>query len=147
MTTLHSITHLPPDIDKHPEVPHITVLKKLPSGEIRIETGADGAYLVFDADCLDCLPYCRAQCCAMVGTVIYPDEIAESGLLTDFDPSMGQSVLRRDADGRCHYLDRGSCTCSVYEDRPRTCQAFHCSRGVDVRGWKLPNGAHRHSFS
>jgi hypothetical protein len=128
-----------------PEIPRKTVIATVPSGEIRMEDGADGAWLVFDCECLDALPFCRAQCCGLKGTIVRPDEQKEFGYEAYFDESLGAMVVKRDADGMCHYLDRKSKTCSINDIKPQTCNDFHCSRGADVRGWKLNNFVNRHS--
>jgi hypothetical protein len=124
-----------------PPIPRKTVLKELPSGEIRMESGADGAWLLFDCDCLDALPYCKAQCCGLIGTVVFPEELETKELPVEFD---GETlVMARDADGFCSCLNRETRTCEVYEDRPMTCQQFHCTRGASQRGWKLANSVNR----
>lgn len=129
------------------ENPRVTVLAKVPSGEIRIERGADGAYLLFDADCLDALPYCKAQCCALRGTIVSEEEVERANLQAEWDHRTQELVIRRDSDGYCTHLDRKNTTCSVYENRPNVCRAFHCTRGSDVRGFKLSNQVHRQSMS
>lgn len=126
-----------------PKLPRTQILVTVPSGEVRIEDGADGAYLVFDCDCLDALPYCRAQCCGLRGTCVHPEEIEHAGYKVDWDEEMQRFVLHRDADSMCHYLNRESKTCDIYENRPQTCRDFHCSRGALMRGWKLANSVSR----
>ena len=135
------------DLSEFPTVPRKQTIAVVPSGEVRIETGADGAYLLFDCDCMDALPYCKAQCCALLGTTVGFDELAQVDYDAHFDGDLGAAVLKRDADGFCTYLDREKRCCSIYEDRPRTCQAFHCSRGPLARGWKLANAVSRQSIS
>ena len=128
-----------------PEVPRKQLIAKVSSGEIRIEAGADGAYLLFDCDCLDALPYCKAQCCALRGTTVDPDEYNSGKYEAEWDEGFEIMVLKRDADGYCCYLNRKTRTCGIYEDRPRTCQDFHCTRGANQRGWKLSNVVSRQS--
>lgn len=134
---LSTVTTEPKKIDRK------TVLTTVPSGEIRIEDGADGAYLIFDCDCLDALPYCRAQCCALRGTCVHQEEIEYANYKVDWDEEMQRFTLHRDADGACTYLDRETKTCEIYENRPQVCRDFHCSRGALMRGWKLANSVHR----
>jgi hypothetical protein len=133
------------EITDFPSIPRKLTIAEVPSGEIRIESGADGAYLLFDCDCKDALPYCRAQCCSLIGCKVRDEEaeaLTEKGLECEWDDNHG-IVLKRDADGFCTHLDRDTRTCSVYQDRPLTCREFHCTRGADVRGWKLGNSVHR----
>lgn len=115
------------------------------TGEIRLDLGADGVYLQFDCDCLDALPYCKAQCCALVGTTVDFEELQQFRYPVEFDSRVNGFILRRDADGYCTCLDRRSRRCGIYEARPNTCQNFHCTRGPDMRGWKLANRVHRQS--
>lgn len=136
------------ELDYLPPIPRVQVVKEFEDGgQIRIETGADGAWLLFDCECTDALPYCKAQCCALLGTVVRPSELEETAYRVDFDETLGAFVLRRDADGFCTYLDRGCRACSIYEERPQTCRDFHCTRGATQRGWKLNNAVHRQSMS
>lgn len=134
-----------------PSIPRKTIIREFTkdgekTGEIRIEDGADGTYLLFDCDCLDALPYCRAQCCGLRGTFVFDDELELKNLPVETDPGSNQFVMKRDSDGLCSCLDRQSKHCLIYDDRPRTCQQFHCTRGADVRGWKLSNYVHRQSM-
>lgn len=128
-----------------PNVPRKQTVAKLPSGEIRLEIGADGTYLMFDCDCLDALPYCKAQCCGLRGTTVHPDEYHTEKYEAEWDEVLEEMVLKRDSDGMCYALDRCTRTCGIYEDRPRVCQDFHCTKGANVRGWKLSNSVHRQS--
>lgn len=117
------------------------------SGSISLEQGADGLWMRFDCDCTDALPYCQAQCCGLIGTFVFPEEIGtEVGKifpsLVESDSS-GRWVMKRDSDGFCHCLDRETRTCEIYSDRPNTCRSFHCTRGAEVRGWKFSNYVHR----
>lgn len=130
------------NLEDAPSVPRKTVLVELPSGEIRTEFGADGLYLVFDADCKDALPYCKAQCCGLKGTVVTGEEASTLSGLTSYNPIDENIEMKRECDGFCIALDRDKRLCSVYEQRPNTCREFHCSRGLQ-RGWKIPNGISR----
>ena len=133
------------DLSQHPSVPRRTVLRSVPSGEIAIEQGADGIFLRFDCNCTDALPVCQAQCCALPGTMILPSEFQEINYPASFDDSAGYFVMERSSDGFCTCLDRRTRLCSIYEDRPKTCKDFHCTRGASQRGWKIPNSVCRQS--
>lgn len=130
-----------------PIIPRVTVIATVPSGEIRIERGADGAWLQFDCDCLDALPYCHAQCCALKGILLTSEEEE-----ADIDPKFLEvnaqfnvAEMKRSCDGYCGALDRDTRRCTIYDNRPLTCRSFHCTRGSEMRGWKLPNQVYRHS--
>lgn len=134
------------DFSELPSIPHRQILKTVPSGEIRVELGADGTFLQFDCDCLDALPYCQAQCCALKGTGVHPEELQAIAYPVDWDGEIELAVMQRDADGFCTCLDRSTRRCGIYEDRPQVCQNFHCTRGAHVRGWKLANSVNRQSI-
>lgn len=127
--------------------PRTQILKEVPSGTIELQLGSDGVYLRFDCECVDALPYCQAQCCALIGTTVFPEELSNhlvstSDVTTD---NSGRYVMKRDSDGFCKCLDRQSRTCDIYENRPQTCRQYHCTRGAENRGWKLNNYVHRQS--
>lgn len=132
------------DFSRFPEIDRKTILKEVPSGTISMELGADGAYLRFDCNCLDALPYCKAQCCALIGTMVLESEY-ERGVVEVDLVSSTEATTKRDCDGFCTYLDRRSRMCQIYNERPQTCKEFHCTRGVGMRGWKLSNRVHRQS--
>ena len=124
-----------PDPSRSRPLPTRTVLWTGTTGEIRVEDGADGVYLQFDLDCLEALPFCRARCCALPGTELSADESATGRYAQEADGLL--YVLARRATGQCVYLDPGSRRCTIYGERPDVCQAFHCTRGAGVRGWRL----------
>lgn len=134
-------------VTQFPEVMRKYVLQVVPSGEIRVEQGADGLYLQFDCDCTDALPVCQAQCCGLQGIGIRPHEEDALDSLIEWDNVNGMPVMKRDADGFCTCLNRNTRSCKIYKSRPQTCSDFHCTRGASVRGWKLSNSVKLHSFS
>lgn len=125
------------------------VIKEFENGdEIRIEEGDSGTWLLFDGDCENMLPYCRAHCCTLSGT--FADEESQDRLiaaygekdaakLVDFFQHDDFVSMKRGADGYCIANDKDSRLCNIYEHRPNTCQKFHCSRGSWMRGWPLGN--------
>ena len=125
------------------------VLKQFQDGgEIATEIGADGVYLRFDCACLDALPFCQAQCCALRGTLVFEEEIKNNPELKNFvvaDQEFTAYLMARDSDGFCTCLDRSTRKCSIYEQRPDVCRQFHCTLGPHSRGWKLANKVHRQS--
>ena len=143
--TAQPVTRLTPiafDLSEFPDSSKRQVIATVPSGEIRLELGADGVHLLFDCDCLDALPYCKAQCCSLIGIDLTEEE-QKSGLFEAYPEEDGSFTLKRGADGFCNYLDRSCRMCGIYEQRPETCRGFHCTRGHDVRGWKLSNRVER----
>ncbi len=138
-TVDRSIT-APPTVSSK-KVERVTILEELPSGNIRLELGADGLYLLFDCDCLDALPFCKAHCCSLQGILLDEDEASEFEALYPIEPNDRYQAyeMRRDADGFCACLDRETRQCQIYSDRPQTCRQYHCTKGAWQRGWKLPN--------
>lgn len=132
------------DLSAYPEIPRKAILKNTPTGEISIEQGADGIFLRFDCDCIDALPVCQAQCCALPGTIVLPEEL-DKNYPVEFDDTGNVFVLERNSDGFCTCLDRKSRMCMIYEDRPHVCRQFHCTKGASQRGWKIPNSVCRQS--
>lgn len=129
-----------------PLVDQSTTLVILPNGEIRLESGAEGLWILFDAPCLEALPYCKAQCCACNGILLTEDEVEEykeQSIPIDWHPLLADYEMKRSSDGFCNQLDRQTRTCKIYEYRPHTCQTFHCTRGALQRGWKLDNAPNR----
>ena len=130
---------------KFPKIPVRKVLKKLPSGEIAVEDGGDGPFLRFDCDCIDALPYCKARCCALPGIAITAEEAEQIKratknalpvvVTTNKEDNSLEMAHRSDTYCRCN--DPESRTCTIYKDRPKTCRDFHCTRGHDMRGWRL----------
>jgi hypothetical protein len=132
-------------------VPQRAVLRKVPSGEIAIETGADGVFLRFDCDCIDALPYCKGACCGLHGIDVTEQELVNVVTVKNDDGSKRKVTLSqlatkddedgpemlRSSDGFCTCLDRSTRLCRIYKDRPATCRDFHCTRGPSVRGWRL----------
>ena len=134
------------DFDDESSLPSKTIIAQFKSGVIYTESGSDGTWILFDCDCLDALPYCRAHCCTLRGIVLEPAEYAKGIYDAAVWNDEAQMVeLKRNSDGRCEYLDRRTCKCTIYEDRPATCQKFHCTRGAQSRGFPLPNAVYRHS--
>lgn len=111
------------------------VLKEFDSGKITLEEGGDGIYLRFDCDCLDALLYCRASCCALPGISITAKELL--GGLYDYQDADGTAELTRRADGYCVYNSPKDHRCVIYKNRPGTCSSFHCTKGPNMRGWRL----------
>lgn len=120
------------------KIPRKTIINSFPDGgEIRSEVGSDGTYIVFDCECLDAIDLCKAACCSMPGTFVMDDEIPALNEVAErigmgilIQQPNGKVAMKRDADGTCVCLDRDTRQCSIYDDRPKVCRHFHCSKGV-----------------
>lgn len=133
-------------LEDAPTIPRKTILATVPSGTVSVEQGADGAWLRFDCDCLDALPYCFAQCCGLRGTIVFEEEAEQKNIpmsLLEIDEGIDEYVMRRDSDGFCICLDRRTRLCEIHDHKPNTCARFHCTRGAGQRGFKLPNAIYR----
>ncbi|GET44155.1 hypothetical protein MiSe_89810 [Microseira wollei NIES-4236] len=137
------------DFSEVPSTPRRSLLVSVKSGEISIEQGADGAWLRFDCDCIDALPYCLAQCCALRKTIVFPEEAEEKGIpksKLEIDETIDECVMKRDSDGYCTCLDRRTRLWEIHDHKPQTCSKFHCTRWAHQRGWKLANAVARQSI-
>jgi hypothetical protein len=93
----------------------------------------------FNGDCESCRPHCGALCCTGYTLVSLTDEEAASGryafkeATAECECNLCQTMrqagvkytLLKQRDGSCIYLD-GSRRCSIYADRPQTCQRYSC---------------------
>jgi hypothetical protein len=81
-------------------------------------------------DCDARMPLCHAACCRLSFALSVQD--VEEGKVRW---ELGRPYMnRRDADGYCHHLERGSCACNVYASRPLVCRSYDCR--TDARIWK-----------
>jgi Fe-S-cluster containining protein len=81
-------------------------------------------------DCDARMPLCHAACCRLSFALSVQD-LEEGKVRWD----LGRPYMnRREADGYCHHLERGSCACTVYEARPLVCRVYDCRK--DARIWK-----------
>jgi hypothetical protein len=80
-------------------------------------------------DCENRIHLCKAACCRLAFALSKQD--VEEGIIKwDFGYPY---VNARDADGCCEQLERKTCRCAVYENRPVPCRAFDCRK--DKRIW------------
>jgi hypothetical protein len=80
-------------------------------------------------DCASRLLLCRGACCRLQFALSVQD-VEEGTVKWDLGRPY---MVRRDADGYCHHLRRGSCRCGIYEQRPIVCRAYDCR--ADKRIW------------
>lgn len=109
------------------------VLELLPPTRPREGTGVRVAVPVGAptrrVDCKNRLHLCKAACCRIFDAPLTADEVESDRY--DWDPKRPYS-LRRERVG-CVHLRGGTCECSVYHDRPLTCQSYSCEN--DGRIW------------
>jgi hypothetical protein len=82
-----------------------------------------------EIDCADRLHLCHAACCRLAFALTRQD-VEERVIEWEFGRPY---LVRQDDDGYCTHLDRGTCSCSVYDQRPIPCRGYDC-RG-DQRIW------------
>lgn len=80
-------------------------------------------------DCENRLHLCRGACCRLRFALSVQD-LEEGKVKWD----MGRPyMIRHDADGYCHHVERETKHCHIYENRPIVCRAYDCRR--DKRIW------------
>lgn len=89
----------------------------------------DGGEPAAPVDCEARLPICKAVCCRL-RFALTVGEIESGPVKWD----LGKPYYnRQDADGYCHRMDAGRCSCTVYADRPSVCRSYSCAG--DARIW------------
>jgi Fe-S-cluster containining protein len=82
-----------------------------------------------EIDCASRIHLCQAACCRLA--LALSGEDVQEGLVR-WD--LGQPyIIARDEDGYCAHLDRKTCRCTVYDQRPIPCRGYDCRR--DQRIW------------
>lgn len=80
-------------------------------------------------DCEARYPLCHAACCSLRFALSRQD-LAEGIMRWEYgDPYLN----RHGPDDRCVHLDRGTYHCTIYQNRPRICRTYNCSK--DSRIW------------
>lgn len=82
-----------------------------------------------DIDCAALLDLCHARCCSF-RFALSPQDLDEGKVRWDLDDPY---MIRQEEDGYCSHLDRGTCGCSIHEQRPATCRLYDCRQ--DARVW------------
>ena len=80
-------------------------------------------------DCENRLHLCKAACCRIFNVGLTPQEV--EGDRFDWDPRRPYA-LQKNRQG-CVHLQGGGCECTIYTNRPRTCQTYSCEK--DGRIW------------
>jgi Fe-S-cluster containining protein len=80
-------------------------------------------------DCDQRLPLCRGACCRLSFALTVQD--LEEGAVKW---ALGRPyMIRHDADGYCHHLERETKHCGIYAQRPIVCRSYDCRK--DKRIW------------
>jgi hypothetical protein len=102
-----------------------------------------GAFTVlqFNCECVDALPYCKANCCRArsgLNVVLQPDEVGkfQSRLIKSSGLHVLPGTAQTDA---CVYLSEEN-KCNVHTDKPKMCGAWHCSPGGKGEGIQVRDG-------
>lgn len=80
-------------------------------------------------DCENRLHLCRAACCRLRFALSVQD-VEEGVVKWDLGHPY---MIRHTAEGYCHHLERDTCRCGVYENRPVVCRSYDCRK--DERIW------------
>lgn len=80
-------------------------------------------------NCDNRIHLCRGACCRLRFALTTQD-LEEGAVKWDLGHPY---LIRQDADGYCHHVERGSCKCNIYENRPVVCRAYDCRN--DKRIW------------
>lgn len=80
-------------------------------------------------DCENRIPLCRGACCRLSFALTVQD--LEEGAVKW---ALGRPyMIRHEADGYCHHLERETKHCGIYEKRPIVCRSYDCRK--DKRIW------------
>ncbi len=82
-----------------------------------------------EIDCENRVHLCKAACCRLWFPLSQQD--VEEGVIR-WDLRFPY-IIAQEADGCCQHLERASCRCTVYENRPLPCRTFDCRK--DKRIW------------
>lgn len=81
-------------------------------------------------DCEDRLHLCKAACCRL-SFALSREDLDEGALRWDF---RAPYMIARGENGYCAHIDRRSCRCTAYDQRPVTCRGYDCRK--DDRIWQ-----------
>ena len=80
-------------------------------------------------DCENRIHLCKAACCRLSFPLSMQD-IDEGVIKWDL---RSPYLIAQDADGYCQHMEKNTCRCTVYENRPIPCRAYDCRN--DQRIW------------
>ncbi len=82
-----------------------------------------------EIDCAARVQLCKAACCRLPFALSKQD--VREGVV---HWELGQPYLiEQGADGYCTHMDRGTCACTIYTQRPVPCRGYDCRQ--DQRVW------------
>lgn len=82
-----------------------------------------------EIDCENRLHLCKAACCKLP-LALSKEDVQEGIVKWD----LGQPyMMTRNGDGYCVHLERGTCRCTIYKQRPIPCRGYDCRK--DERIW------------
>jgi len=64
---------------------------------------------------------CRTFCCRLLVRLEQDEREKPDG------NQLAKGFVDKDADGFCVHLDRASCRCRIWSERPRVCRAYDCN--------------------
>ena len=73
-------------------------------------------------DCANYIPYCKAKCCTLI-FALTKDEVDAGNVRYN---QQRPFFIARDEDGYCPHMDRQTCGCLVWENRPLRCRRYDC---------------------
>lgn len=73
-------------------------------------------------DCAKYIPYCKAKCCTLI-FALTRDEVDAGNVKYN---QQRPFFIARDEDGYCPHMDRQTCGCLVWENRPLRCRRYDC---------------------
>ena len=80
-------------------------------------------------DCESRLPLCKAACCKLP-LALSKEDVGEGVVRWE----LGQPyMLAHDPDGYCVHMDRATCGCTVYAQRPIPCRGYDCREDKRIR--------------
>jgi Fe-S-cluster containining protein len=80
-------------------------------------------------DCDQRIPLCRGACCRLRFALTVQD-LEEGSVKWELGRPY---MIRHDADGYCHHLERETNQCGIYDKRPIVCRSYDCRK--DKRIW------------
>ena len=80
-------------------------------------------------DCDERMPLCRGACCRLRFALTVQD-LEEGSVKWELGRPY---MIRHDADGYCHHVERETKHCGIYEKRPIICRSYDCRK--DKRIW------------
>ena len=122
------------ELDDRKRVVGERLLEKFTENGMGVAVTKDGAdkyayQSTVQIDCESRIPLCRAACCRLRFALSVQD--VEEGRVKW---ELGRPyMIRHDADGYCHHLDRRRQGCGIYDERPVVCRGYDCRK--DTRIW------------